>query len=240
LGTIDGGRVLDVATAEGGFVGVLKSHLKGFTDVIGVDVAAGLLGTARASYAQEPVHFFQMDAERLAFADGAFDTVGIAFSLHHLRNVPLALNEMLRVLKPGGHMIIVEMHRDALTEAQLSGTRLHQWAADVDSALGLFHQRTLPRQKVLDYAAALDLWDVAYHDWAASGGDPLDGTIIQRIDALIDRQLQRVEGAAGGEALKGRGEALRQRLREVGFAREPVIVIVGTKDRGKGGGPREG
>jgi demethylmenaquinone methyltransferase/2-methoxy-6-polyprenyl-1,4-benzoquinol methylase len=56
----------------------------------------------------DPVVFVQGDAERLSFPDGAFDTVTIGFGLRNLSHPERGLEESLRVLKPGGRLMILE------------------------------------------------------------------------------------------------------------------------------------
>lgn len=118
LNNIDGGHVLDIATSGGGFVGRLKAHLGSYDSIIGVDVDEQVLEIARNSFDDENIRFMLMDAGRLQFENGRFDTVTASAALHHLPNIAQALAEITRVLKPGGTFIFIEMHRDAQTEAQ--------------------------------------------------------------------------------------------------------------------------
>ena len=48
------------------------------------------------------------DALNLPFPDGGFDVVTVAFGLRNMADYPAALREMLRVLKPGGHLLILD------------------------------------------------------------------------------------------------------------------------------------
>jgi demethylmenaquinone methyltransferase/2-methoxy-6-polyprenyl-1,4-benzoquinol methylase len=52
--------------------------------------------------------FVEADAMKLAFADGTFDAVTIAFGLRNLPNYEDGLRELCRVLKPGGKLVILE------------------------------------------------------------------------------------------------------------------------------------
>jgi hypothetical protein len=122
------------------------------------------------------------------------------------------------------------MHRDGHTEAQLTAIYLHHWAAEVDSALGVRHNRTLTRQQVVEYVEGLGLYNVTLHDWAETNSDPLDEAIIQRLEGLIDGLIRRAKGVSNYEALRRQGEELRRRLYAVGSTREPVIVVVGEKE----------
>jgi hypothetical protein len=85
------------------------------------------------------------------------------------------------------------------------------------------------RQALVAIHKSLDLKNVAYYDWADTDSNPLDETVVGRMDDLIDRQLERAWTTSDYASIKRRGEALRRRLHEVGSTREPVLLIVGEK-----------
>ena len=143
LNKIDGGRVLDVGTQAGHFVQVLKKNLNTYSEIVGIDINKKAIEAARNSLENSHIRFSVMNAEQIEFENESFDTVNISASLHHLAHISQVLDEMKRVLKPGGHFIIVEMHGSGQTAAELTSVYLHQWVAEVDSALGHLHHKTL-------------------------------------------------------------------------------------------------
>ena len=165
LSDIVGGRVLDVATQEGRFVQILRENLQSYTEIVGIDISEQAIETARGTFGQANIQFWVMDAEQLDFEDESFDTVSISASFHHLSNIPQVLKEMERVLKPAGHFILVEMHRDGQTEAEFTSIYLHHWVAEVDSTLGRLHNSTLARQELVNYVAGLGLNEVEVYDY---------------------------------------------------------------------------
>jgi ubiquinone/menaquinone biosynthesis C-methylase UbiE len=229
ISSVAGGRVLDVATQEGHFVQMLMKNLQCYTQIVGIDVNEQAIKTARDTIGQEKIQFLVMNAEQLDFEDESFDTVSISASFHHLSNIRQVLVEMGRVLKSEGNFIFAEMHRDGQTEAELTSVYLHHWVAEVDSALGCLHNRTLARQEFMDYVASLGLSQVEFYDYTDRDSDPMEKTIIEQLDDLIARVIQRAETAASYGELKRRGEELRQRLHKVGAQREPVLVVIGKK-----------
>lgn len=94
-----GRLVLDVATGPG-FVAAAAAE-RG-AEVTGIDFSAAMVARARAHY--PAVQFAEGDAEALAFPDGSFDAVTIAFGLLHLARPDAALAEAHRMLKPGGRL----------------------------------------------------------------------------------------------------------------------------------------
>jgi len=228
LGDISGGRVLDVATGEGEFIKTLVRNLKSYREIIGID-ALEYTKAAGSIFHAENVRFIQMDAAQLGFDDESFDTVSISSSLHHLENIPQCVGEMKRVLKPGGHFIIRETHRDIETKPQLTDMYLHHWVAELDSAFGFTHNKTFTRQKLIDLVKGLRLCNIAFYDVSNTDLDPMDKTAIKESKQVIDRYIRHAKGLPGYKALKQRGEEIRQRLDKVGIQWEPELIVVGQK-----------
>lgn len=226
---LDGGRVLDVATGEGGYITILQRYLSSYASIIGVDASERVIQIARRAYQKPEIHFVQMNAEQLGFRTGTFDTVNISASLHHLENVSRVLAEMKRVLRSGGKFILTEMHRDGTTEAQFNAVRIHHWAAIVDTNLGTLHDRTFARVEMLNFIDELNLRNVTIRDFPNTDSDPMDEKTIQSIEGYLDRYTQRAQKAAGSEILIHQSEELRRSLHEKGLQREPVLIVIAEK-----------
>lgn len=232
LNTYSAGRVLDVATGRGGFASEFVQHVKEFDELVGIDSAErSAEAFARAFEGQPRVSFRCMDAARLDFPDASFDTVCMAYSLHHMEQPARVLAEMRRVLKPGGCCILVEMFSDNQRETQLTHVLLHHWWAAVDSAGGVSHRETYTRVALV---ALLEQTGLAWQfsDECDLESDPLDPDGIRQLDGIIDQYIQRAQGLPGAEALIQRGEALRKRIREVGFHGATALVAIGRKNAG--------
>ncbi len=65
------------------------------------------------------ISFTVGDAEKLPFADGAVDAYTIAFGIRNVTDIPAALREARRVLRPGGHFLCLEFSR--VTQPGLAG-----------------------------------------------------------------------------------------------------------------------
>ena len=104
-------RVLDVACGTGDMV--VELMRRGCT-VTGVDISEEMLEiakqkTASATSHLSPFTFHLGNAEALPFAEGEFDAVTCAFGVRNFVHLEQGLGEMLRVLKPGGRMVILEL-----------------------------------------------------------------------------------------------------------------------------------
>ncbi len=230
---ISTGRILDVATGTGGFIRTMVGCLQGFDEIVGIDTNERHTATFAEAVAQmsadQPVRFVTMDAARMDFPDGSFDMVSIANSLHHMADLEAVLAQMKRVLRPGGYFVICEMYRDGQTESQLTHVLLHHWWAAVDTAQGITHHETYPRQAIVDIVQGLGLshWD--FYDIAYLNNDPKDPELLQYLDGVIDQYLQRAQGTAQGDVLQQRGEELRQRVQTLGFHSASSLVALGRQ-----------
>ena len=80
---------------------------------MGVDLSEGMLKVmeekVKAAGLENIVSCEQGDCESLRFSDGAFDRVTVAFGVRNFENREKALKEILRVLRPGGELVILEL-----------------------------------------------------------------------------------------------------------------------------------
>ena len=229
LNQLSGGYILDVATGRGGFINYLVDNLKDYTDITGIDSNELTLEAARKSHVQEDHHFLCMDAAHMDLPDEHFDMVSMANSLHHMADLPGVLSEMVRVCKPGGHLVICEMYRDGQTETQLTHVYLHHWWAAIDRAEGINHFETFTRQQVIEIIQKMSLKNALYYDSKDLDSNPKDPELIRELDGIIDRFIQRTETLEGKEDLRLRGELLRLRVHETGFHGASCLITIGEK-----------
>ncbi|MEY2987291.1 MAG: hypothetical protein RJB13_812, partial [Pseudomonadota bacterium] len=110
------GHLLDLATGTGDVVlGVLK--LRNDVSVTAVDPSEGMLNVAREKIATKASLYSQKvdiqvgDARNLPFQDSTFDVVTISWGIRNVNPFQDGLREILRVLKPGGSLVILESGR---------------------------------------------------------------------------------------------------------------------------------
>jgi phosphatidylethanolamine/phosphatidyl-N-methylethanolamine N-methyltransferase len=114
------------------------------THVTGVDLSADMLVRASARLAQmrpgAGCTLLQMNAERLAFADGSFDKAAVLFGVAGLPDPVLALRELRRVCRPGAGIVLVNRFRSdeplaRVLDLALSPVyRLLRYRVDLDGA----------------------------------------------------------------------------------------------------------
>jgi phosphatidylethanolamine/phosphatidyl-N-methylethanolamine N-methyltransferase len=102
-----GGRVLEVGVGTGISLPYYSRHCR----VTGIDISEPMLRVARQRVLDDRLEHVErlelMDAERLTFPDASFDVVVAQYVVNTVPNPEAALDEFLRVLRPGGELVIV-------------------------------------------------------------------------------------------------------------------------------------
>lgn len=99
-------KALDVCTGTGDLIGYLLPLVGQSGQVEGLDFSANMLACAQQRFSNQPnVSLTQGDALALPYPDNTFDGAIISFGLRNVTDIPKALSEMLRVIKPGGWMV---------------------------------------------------------------------------------------------------------------------------------------
>ena len=104
--------ILDIATGTGDFA-ILSAKELLPQRMIGIDISEGMMKIGQkkveAEGLQYIVSFKKDDCTHLSFDDNSFDAVTAAFGIRNFQNLDQGLSEMYRVLKPNGHLSIVEL-----------------------------------------------------------------------------------------------------------------------------------
>ena len=99
-----GMTALDVCCGTGDIAFALRAH---GADVAGLDFSVPMLRVA-AERKEDAVSFMQGDAQQLPFPDNTFDAVTVGYGLRNLASWQRGLEEMWRVAKPGGRLLVLE------------------------------------------------------------------------------------------------------------------------------------
>ena len=112
LGAYAPEHILDIATGTGDFAMQLAQTLHP-KEVVGADISEGMMAVGRrkveAAGLSDTIHFAKEDCFSMTFATGRFDAVTAAFGIRNFSDLDAGLREMCRVLKPGGHLSVVEL-----------------------------------------------------------------------------------------------------------------------------------
>ncbi|MBA4142358.1 MAG: bifunctional demethylmenaquinone methyltransferase/2-methoxy-6-polyprenyl-1,4-benzoquinol methylase UbiE [Nitrosospira sp.] len=112
-GVKKGDRVLDIAGGTGDLSALFLKHVGSSGEVWLTDINNSMLEIGRDRLLDEgaAVSVTQCDAERLPFPNDYFNCVTCAFGLRNMTHKDVAFREMLRVLRPGGRVIVLEFSR---------------------------------------------------------------------------------------------------------------------------------
>ena len=114
LKTLQPKQVLDVATGTGD-VAILTYRMLHPDKITGVDISAGMLELGRKKIAKlvlnRHIELILGDSEAINFPGASFDAVTVAFGVRNFEHLRSGLQEMLRVLKPGGKLVVLEFSK---------------------------------------------------------------------------------------------------------------------------------
>ena len=158
---ISGQRVLDIACGTGVLSRTALNYVGNTGSVVGVDINEGMLAVARNKHPD--VEWKQTPAESLPFDTGSFDAVISQFGLMFFENRTRAIEEMIRVLRPDGKLVIavwdtlentagylamVDLLQQLFGDEAANGLRVPYNLGDVDKLKSLFQQPKLKNVKV--------------------------------------------------------------------------------------------
>lgn len=104
-----GGSLLDIATGTGDIAfEALRGHPR-LDRVVGADFTLPMMRVGRKRAAGRPVRWSAADTLCLPFPDNVFNAVVSGFLMRNVVNVSLALREQVRVCRPGGRVVILEI-----------------------------------------------------------------------------------------------------------------------------------
>ncbi|MEP7279490.1 MAG: bifunctional demethylmenaquinone methyltransferase/2-methoxy-6-polyprenyl-1,4-benzoquinol methylase UbiE [Bacteroidota bacterium] len=107
-------KMLDVATGTADMAIMSHKFLKPET-IVGIDISEGMLQLGRKKVANlllnKQIALYQGDSEAINFATSTFDAITVAFGVRNFENLQTGMTEMLRVLVPGGKLVVLEFSR---------------------------------------------------------------------------------------------------------------------------------
>ena len=105
-------QMMDVATGTGDFA-ILACKMLQPDELIGTDISEGMMNVGRQKVKTEgleqQISFAREDCTNLSFSNDRFDAVTVAFGIRNFADLDKGLSEMCRVIRPGGHLVILEL-----------------------------------------------------------------------------------------------------------------------------------
>ncbi|MGH2880120.1 MAG: methyltransferase domain-containing protein [Solirubrobacteraceae bacterium] len=201
-----GERVIDIGSGPGLLACEMAATVGTGGLVFGVDLSENMLALARARTpppASAPIEYLQAGAHTLPCEDASFDVAVCTQVYEYVDDVPAALQELGRVLRPGGRALVLDTDWDSIVWASSDEERMDRVLAAWDEHLVHPHlPRTLTRllrDAGLEVTAreVVPLFNAGYDPNTYSAG------MLQLIAAFVPghRGVSQVEAAAWAEDL---------------------------------------
>ena len=114
LQSINPKKILDVATGTAD-VAIMATKVLAPEKVIGIDISDGMLELGRKKVTEQQlgniIELQNGDSETINFLDNTFDAVTVSFGVRNFEHLEKGLAEILRVLKPGGKLVVLEFSK---------------------------------------------------------------------------------------------------------------------------------
>ena len=115
-------RILDVATGTAD-VAIMASGILHPEKIIGIDISEGMLAIGKKKVEklglQANIELLNGDSETINFNDNSFDAVTVAFGVRNFENLEKGLSEIMRVLKPGGRLVVLEFSKPKMKATKI-------------------------------------------------------------------------------------------------------------------------
>ncbi|MDD3348986.1 MAG: class I SAM-dependent methyltransferase [Bacilli bacterium] len=221
-------RVLDIGTGVGNFISILVSVTSDFQEIVGIDTSRKMLDRAQTNFAAyEFVRFEVADANHLPYNEATFDIICLSNSLHHLDDIIKILKEMKRVLQPNGIIIINEMVKDGLNNAQKSHMMLHHFAAEIDRRMNVVHYETYTKQEIVEHLNGVDglaiesSWELSFPESEAPTAKDVNNLLY-----MIDKIMTPTQDFLDKEYFFHKGEEIKTYICKNSYASAPQHIFV--------------
>lgn len=107
-------KILDVATGTAD-VAIMTEKILKPNSIIGIDISDGMLAVGRkkitAAGVEKTIQLYNGDSADIHYQDNTFDAVTLSFGVRNFQHLEKGLSEILRVLRPGGKLVVLEFSR---------------------------------------------------------------------------------------------------------------------------------
>jgi len=229
LKRINAGNLLDIATGEGDFLFFLLDSFSSFDSATGLDMNPENLKIARRNAGMQKIDFVQGNVRKLPFEDNYFDTVSVSNSLHHFDHPVKAIQSMLRVLVPGGLIVINEMINEHLNPAQQAQFEYHSLKAEVDTLEGRYHRKIYTKDELLEIVSESLLEPAVV---VISEDTPIiySREKMWQFFRKLDDFVSNVAHLSNGLEYEQRAQTIKEMIETNGFQKPPQIGILAYKD----------
>jgi len=110
----EGDKALDICTGTGDIAFALAKKTGKKGEVCGADFVPEMIEIANKRKKEEKINFIVGDAMKIPFPDNTFDAVTVGYGLRNVKDINVAVREMIRVAKPGGRIISLDLGKPTI------------------------------------------------------------------------------------------------------------------------------
>jgi len=223
-------RILDIGTGRGDFIVLIDQIYNDYSEIIGIDIIDYLLDMNRKVFKSNPkIKFVEDDILNTNLAKASFDVVCLSNTLHHLEDIDATFEEMRKLVKPDGIIIVNEMVADNLNEKQISHKLLHHFAAKVDMRFGRFHQATFTEKQLLERLSKLEGLTLQ-ENWKLEIDYSNQSDDISQLLEIIDKLLEQVKRCDDFDDFLLEANEIKNYLQKTGFDNATQVISILKRD----------
>ena len=220
------GPALDVGTRFGEFALRLRQAVPAAEKAIGLECSEKVLAQAKEKHPDDGVEFVLGDGAAIPYADNSFALVAISNTLHHIADYNKVLDEMLRVLKPGGYFVVNEMFSDNQNRAQQAHFAQHSFEAKLDMLTGGYQVPTWKKAEIIAICDRLPLKDVQVLEFREDAAT--DAKLAAKTPKLPEK-VEKLKDHPDYAKLKAEAEAIVAQVARDGIERCTQLLYFGKK-----------
>ena len=173
------------------------------------------------------MEFVLGDGAHMDFSDNTFELAAISNTLHHIEDYNAVLDEMLRVLRPGGVFLVNEMFSDGQNEAQQTHFLQHCFEAKLDMLSGGFQRPTWRKDEIIKILSRLPLTDVKTTELLEES--KMDAKLAEKNEKLVRAVEKHACGRPEYQTLLSEARSIQARCAQTGIQRCTQLVYIGRK-----------
>ena len=211
---------------------MLADGLRSVGTVVGIDPDKDSLDEARGQTDDRRISYRQLSVADLAAEPERFETVAIAYALHHVEDPASVLERLISVLVPQGVLIVNEAFSDGLSPAQANARDIHHFKAEIDRMRGVEHRETYTAEEIraLIRSAGVSVEDECIED--LEDNDSPEERVREALE-FLESYPPFIEGRPEYPRMIARKRDLDARITADGIESPPHLFIVARKLRGE-------
>ncbi|NQT61721.1 MAG: class I SAM-dependent methyltransferase [Candidatus Marinimicrobia bacterium] len=225
---LDLGEYLEFGCGDGGFLKYVLDLNESFKSVTAVDINTASVEKAKETLVDYDIQFITQEKLPLNIEPDRFSSITLSNTLHHLRDKKSVFEELKRLIKPDGQIIITEMISNELTEPEQTYCRFHALRAEVDRLHGIFHETTYTSFEIQEMVSGAGLrMDSKEILLNTKEVDP-DNIESTEMEATINELTQSVSEKPEFLALEETARSIKAHLRQYGIKRPRQLYLETT------------